>query len=153
VTEVTNAAPAVWPSYSDLARIVRMSVSGFGRYVRSQHVEVEAIGREKRVAPPKAVLLLEGRGLTRPVAEREVSRVVESRKAEFPVLEGETPEAITDHELLKELSLRYEAMLARMQEPKARRRMRAAFASITPQEMGRSAVAAAPKRRPVRQHV
>ncbi|HEY8812332.1 MAG TPA: hypothetical protein VIO86_07570 [Candidatus Dormibacteraeota bacterium] len=153
MTDGTSPAPAVWPSYSDLARIVRMSVSGFGRYVRSQHVEVEAIGREKRVAPPKAVLLLEGRGLTRPVAEREVSRVVESRKAEFPVLEGETPEAITDHELLKELSLRYEAMLARMQEPKARRRMRAAFASITPQEMGRSAVAAAPKRRPVRQHV
>src|SRR6266851_6068980 len=127
--ELTETAPAAWPSYSDLAQIVRMSVSGFGRYVRSwrDRVDVREIGREKRVPPDAAVALLVGRGLPGRAAEREVARVVESRSSGMPVLTtqpGDPSSTPSDEQLLQELRQQYDAMVLRMRTPGFDRRMR-----------------------------
>jgi hypothetical protein len=148
VVEQTEAAPAEWPSYSDLAKVVQMSVSGFGRYVatRLNGVDVREIGREKRVSPGGAIGLLEGRGLPRSVAEREVFRIVKARRSDLPVLHSTEPSS-TDADLLAELRQRYEEMLARMRQPEFDRRMREAFTSPSTENMSRAAVALARKRR------
>lgn len=145
MSEVGDAAPAAWPSYSDLARIVGMSISGFGRYVRSWRdpVVIREIGREKRVAPVAAVALLEGRGLPAGVAEREVIRLIADRGSAVPVLARQSaddpPAGPSDQELLEELRRRYEGMVGRMRTPAFDPRMRKVFSSTTPEKMSQAA--------------
>lgn len=131
-----DTAPALWPSYSELARIVSMSASGFGRYVRSRGVDHLEIGRESRLEPVEAIRLLAGRGLPASVAEREVNRVVEARRARIRVLQvvpklRDSTAPGSDAELLSGLSQRFDEMVARMQIPEARHRAQDAF-SVPP---------------------
>ena len=157
MAELGDTAAAVWPSYSDLAGIVHMSVSGFGRYVRSRRgrVDIREIGREKRVAPRAAIALLVARGLPDGVAQGEVIRVVEARKSALPVLKRQSNDDTSmrrDEDLLAELRQRYDGMIARMRTPEFDRRIRELFASTTPEDMSRAVAGLGAKRSAARRH-
>jgi len=134
MAELSEIAPAAWPTSSELAEIVKMSISGFGRYVRSHAPEaIRVIGRDKRVAPPEAIALLVERGLPKTVAQREVMRLVQLRMAAMPVLRREwsdpTSPNASDAALLDELHRHYESMIDRMRKPDFDSKMRALFSS------------------------
>lgn len=124
-----DAPPAVWPNYSELAKLVRMSTSGFGRFVRAWRgdAQVRKIGREQRVSPEVAVALLEARGLDEAVAEAEVRRLVARKRASMADVVNRLD---ADERLLEELRERYRSVIEQMQAPGYDQGLRKLFGSM-----------------------
>jgi hypothetical protein len=142
-----------YPNLSQLSAILRVPKSTLG----DRKVAFEHVGREKRFAPLTVLELavyFRQRALqdvaddlvahARHAADAKTARYVEEEVAVALRAVQQGPAKVNLHELSQEFDL----LLKRMQDPEYGRRIREAFASLTPGDFGRAAVAAAKRRRP-----
>jgi hypothetical protein len=82
----TRAAPAVWPTCSDLASRLGMSLTTFVRLRAVRGATRTKIGKEVKLLPTDAVQILISRGLPASAAADEVRQIVSERQSRLPML-------------------------------------------------------------------
>jgi hypothetical protein len=83
---LVDATPIAWPSLSDLAHLLGISLSTLSRFPSVRRRPTRRVGREVKVRPSDAVAILVERGLSPDRAEASVRTVVDQRRDHIPAL-------------------------------------------------------------------
>jgi len=83
---LVEATPIAWPSLSDLAHLLGISLSTLSRFPSVRRRPTRRVGREVKVRPADAVAILVERGLSPDRAEASVRAVVDQRRDHIPAL-------------------------------------------------------------------
>ena len=81
-----NTPVIAWPSLTDLAGLLGISLSNLSRFSGVRTHQTRRVGKEVKIAPLDAVAILVERGLTEEIAMTSVLHVIEKRRERVPAL-------------------------------------------------------------------